>query len=231
MKLGLFTDPHYSTFDDPGSARRRSLALERISAAYDSFARSGCDLVVCLGDLTDHDKSAEKERENLARISSLMDSYGVPTICLMGNHDAFDFTSDKFYAIIGENKRPRDLTENGIKLIFLDACYFSDGRRYAPGDSDWTDTFLPSADELPAKLEGCARSYIFMHQNVDPELPLNHCLSNAAELRGIFAGNGRVAAVFQGHYHPGHRSSHGGTDYITLPALCEHENAWMTVEI
>ena len=231
MRIGLYTDTHYSSFDIGGSARRRTLAPERVKAAYDSFIARGCDMAVCLGDLTDGDVSAEKERENLVFLSSVIDSYPIPSVVLMGNHDAFDFTPDEFYYLIGEDKRPHDISDGGRKLIFIDACWFRNGRHYMPGDSDWTDTFYPYAGDIPRLLGDCREAYIFMHQNIDPDLPQNHRLYNADRMISVIRDDGRVKKVFQGHYHPGHVSEHDGIGYVTLPALCENDGAYMITDL
>ena len=70
-----------------------------------------------------------------------------------------------------------------------------------------------------------------MHQNIDPQIQPDHRLSNDAEIRAILEESGKVRSVFQGHYHPGHRSHVNGIEYFTLPAMCENENTWWTMEI
>ena len=151
--------------------------------------------------------------------------------CLMGNHDAFVLTPQRFYSVLG-TESPKSTCIDGRNLVFLDACYFSSGEHYAPGDSDWTDTFYPFADKLKAELEALSfPTYVFIHQNIDPEIPCNHRLFNADEILHIIEQRGIVKAVFQGHYHPGAESVHSGIRYITLPAMCENESAYWVFEL
>ena len=152
-----------------------------------------------------------------------MQKSAIPTVCLMGNHDAFVMTPERFYQVLGVGA-PRDLCINGRSFVFLDACYFKNGQHYAPGDSDWKDTFYPFAEELREKLTRLAApTYVFLHQNVDPSVPQSHRLFNWQEVFSLINQSGVVKAVFQGHYHRGCVSEHDGVSYITLAAMCESD--------
>ena len=70
-----------------------------------------------------------------------------------------------------------------------------------------------------------------IHQNIDPDISGDHRLFNSDEINGILASSGKVKAVFQGHYHPGHSSRHNGIRYATFPAMCENEDAVFVEEI
>ena len=39
-----------------------------------------------------------------------------------------------------------------------------------------------------------------------------------------------MKTVFQGHYHPGLSSRYGDVAYVTLPAVCENENAFFVFD-
>ena len=55
-----------------------------------------------------------------AELISLIRSYDIPFYSLMGNHDAFVFTPEEFYGILGEKYRPKDTARGGVNLLFLD---------------------------------------------------------------------------------------------------------------
>jgi 3',5'-cyclic AMP phosphodiesterase CpdA len=231
MRIGIFSDPHYSSQEITCGKRYNSCSLAKIRAAYEDFKREHCDLIVCLGDLTDKEETIEKELQNLREISDVMHDCRVPTVCLMGNHDAFTLTPEQFYGTLGIDP-PADRCIDGKTLIFLDACYFRSGVRYAPGDSDWRDAFLPNESVLKEKLDRAEHDvYIFIHQNIDPSVRADHRISNAESVFEIIGQSGAVKAVFQGHYHPGKHSKHDGVEYVTLPAMCENEAAYFIYEI
>lgn len=231
MKLGIFADPHYSSQEVTCQKRYNSRSLQKIAEAYAFFEQEQCDLIVCLGDLIDHECTREKVVENLKAIADVIHGTRIPTVCIMGNHDAFELTPDEFYAIL--KLEPTEELQLGSKnLLFLDTCYFSNGRHYEPGDSDWTDTYYPDTAHLKAKLSTlCGDTAIFLHQNIDPAIPQNHRLSNADSLLQAIHESRIVKAVIQGHYHHGCRSVHEGVEYITLPAMCENEGSFFIFEL
>ena len=231
MKLGIFTDAHYASKDPAGRERSNSLSLEKIRQAYAFFEKETCDLVICLGDLTDADESHEKEEENLRAIAAVIQASPLRTVCVMGNHDAFTFTEDEFYSLLG-GCRPETIRAEGKTLLFTDACYFKSGLRYQPGDSDWTDCFCPHTEELQAQLSAAEGDvYLFLHQNLDPDICSTHRPYNADAVNAMLWENGRVKAVYQGHYHLGGKSEHGGIRYVTFPSLRDNEAAFFIEEL
>ena len=57
-------------------------------------------------------------------------------------------------------------------------------------------------------------------------------IRNAPEVRALLSSSGKVKAVFQGHYHPGHENEIDGIRYHTLPAMCEgEENRFSIIEL
>ena len=61
MKIGIFTDSHYSSADITCGCRYNNQSLRKIREAYDFFEKANCDLVVCLGDLIDTELTIEQE--------------------------------------------------------------------------------------------------------------------------------------------------------------------------
>ena len=98
MKIGIFTDSHYSSAELTCGCRYNNQSLRKIKEAYDSFAKEKCDLVVCLGDLIDKENDKESEVKHLKEIADVINSYTMKTIVLMGNHDCFCFDREEFYA-------------------------------------------------------------------------------------------------------------------------------------
>jgi len=197
------------------------------------FAKENCEMAICLGDLIDHEESVEKVKANLEKVSQAFRAVSVPVIALMGNHDGFSLTEEDFYQILGDDCRPKTIQKDGKTLIFLDACYYDTGVHYHPElSSDWTNTFFPHLSWLKEEIAAAKGDvYVFMHQNIDPDVREDHCLHNAAEIRSILEESGKAKAVYQGHYHPGHQNECKGIRYVTFPAMCELENARFVIEI
>lgn len=231
MKIGIFTDSHYSSLPLSCGNRYHSKSLEKIKKAYKNFEEKKCDLIVCLGDLIDTEDSHQKEIENLKEIAKIINNSSVKTVCLMGNHDAFAFTQNDFYNILKDCK-PENINNEGKLLMFLDCCYFKSGKHYLPGDTDWTDTYYPYFDDLKKQIENSNEEiYIFLHQNLDTNIPSNHCLYNTELINTFLQGTPNIKTVYQGHYHNGQESINGGIRYKTFPAMCEIDEGYFIEEI
>lgn len=233
MRVGFFTDSHYSSAEVTCDVRYNSLSLEKIRRAYADFCRHGCELVIFLGDLTDTEETHDKEIENIREIRAVIEASGIPTVVVMGNHDAVAFTPEEFYAVLGENCQPRNIACGDTHILFLDACYYASGLHYAPDvEGTWMDTYYPFAEELKetlATLDG--NVYICMHQNIDPTISEDHRLHNDAVLRQVLEDSGKVCCVYQGHYHDGNEHYEGSIRYITYPAMCQNDQAWFVEEL
>lgn len=227
MKIGIFTDSHYSSSKLTCGCRYNNQSLRKIKEAYDFFEKEKCELVVCLGDLIDKENDKDREVKHLKEIADVITSYAMKTIVLMGNHDCFCFDREEFYAIL-EKCRPETFCLENKVLWFLDACYTKEGKRYTPPEGNWTDTCLPDLGKIGQELAQFSSEsiYIFLHQNVDGNIQEDHRVYNAAEFRALIENDGRVKTVYQGHYHAGMETKQNGIRYVTFPAMCQKEQAY-----
>lgn len=230
MKIGIYSDPHYSSQELTGGNRYNSRSLDKMKAAYADFAAAGCDLIVCLGDLTDTEDTHEQEVENMRQIAALFAACPIPTVCVMGNHDAYVFEPREFYALLG-GCEPLDWVDEGKTLLFLSANHNPDGSVYRPHAFHWDQCYVPTEGlaERLAAAEG--EVYVFLHQNLDAACPADHRPVNADAVCAIIEAAGNVKAVYQGHFHWGADTEKDGVRYVTLPAMCCFENTHRIIEI
>ena len=230
MKIGLFADAHYSSQEITCGVRRNNLSLRKLRDAYAYFAEHACSLCVSLGDLIDKNDSHAEDVRRLTEVSRVIAASGIETVCVMGNHDAFTFGKEEYYGILGGSE-PADRAVDGVRLMFPETCFFENGERYSPAGGDWKDCFMPEEKAFLSRLYGSAApAAVFLHHNIDPAVPQSHRLANADSLFKGIGDSGRVRTVFQGHYHPGARSRYAEVRYVTLPAVCENENAFFIVD-
>lgn len=230
MKIGLYSDPHYSSQELTGGNRYNSRSLDKMKAAYADFEAAGCDLIICLGDLTDTEDTREREIANMGEIAALFAACPIPTVCVMGNHDAYVFEPREFYALLG-GCEPLDWVDEGKTLLFLSANHNPDGSAYRPHAFHWDQCYVPT-EGLAERLDAAEGDvYVFLHQNLDAACPADHRPVNADAVCAILEAAGNVKAVYQGHFHWGADTEKDGVRYVTLPAMCCFENTHRIIEI
>ena len=72
MKIGLFTDSHYSSAKITCGRRYNSRSLVKIEQAMRYFQKEGSELVICLGDLIDSEDTQEKVLNNLHEVAAVI---------------------------------------------------------------------------------------------------------------------------------------------------------------
>ena len=82
MKLGIFTDSHYSSQKVSCGNRYNSKSLGKIKTAYAFFESQKCYLVVCLGDLIDKERDEAYVRELMTALVGI-----APVYYVTGNHE------------------------------------------------------------------------------------------------------------------------------------------------
>lgn len=148
----------------------------------------------------------------------------------MGNHDAYVFEPDEFYALLG-GCAPQDLTNQGKTLLFLNANHNPDGTPYHPHAFRWDACSLPT-EGLRERLAAAEEDVtVFLHQNLDAACPADHRPVNADEVCALLAQSGKVKTVYQGHYHWGADTTTNGVRYVTLPAMCCYDNTHRIIEL
>lgn len=234
MKIGLFTDPHYSDKQEPSCDRYHALSYDKISEAMSYFKEQKVDLVVCLGDMTDDCIDINDNAKALRRLADMINSYGIKFYSLMGNHDCLSFTREEFNELTNGAYPPFKIENENNILIFLDCNYNDNGEAYKVRDVDWTNTFLPKEqfEKLRELLNSPKNKFVFLHQNLDKDVDSYHIVHNAEEIRKKLEKASDVKMVIQGHYHKGHDNVINGIKYHTLRAMCTgRENYYEILEI
>ena len=230
MKIGLYSDPHYSSQEITGGNRYNRRSLDKMRAAYEDFIAAGCDRIICLGDLTDTEDTKEQEVANMREIADFFAACPIPTTVVMGNHDAYVFEPSEFYALLG-GCAPQDLIIEGKTLLFLSANHNPDGTPYQPHAFHWDKCYLPTEGLAQRIADAEGEVTVFLHQNLDAACPADHRPANADAVCRLLAESGKVTAVYQGHFHWGADTVTDGIHYVTLPAMCCYEDTHRIVEI
>ena len=145
---------------------------------------------------------------------------------MLGNHCVDTLTKGEFLGRVGQERSYFSFDAGGWHFVVLDACFRSDGEPYGRKNFEWTDPNIPAheVEWLRADLASAPGPVIvFAHQRLDVGSPYG--VKNAAEVRSVLEGSGRVRAVFQGHSHKNDFNEIGGIPYVTLVAMVEGSGA------
>lgn len=228
LSFGIVTDVHYADIPDNGQ-RTYSQSLDKLEECVDTMNRFGVDFLVELGDFKDMPVSASEEKAliYLYRAEKVFSSFKGPIFHVFGNHDVDCISKEQFLSVVSNSGIPKDKTyysfdKKGFHFIVLDADFDSTGRSFSKGHFDWGDSNIPEHELTWLKKDlrkARGTTIVFIHQQLDGEGP--YYVNNAQAVRKILERSGKVAAVFQGHYHEGQYRLLNGIHYYTLKAMIE----------
>ena len=232
LKFGIVTDAHYADTKPRGRRHYRE-SIAKMRECVERMNREKVAFLVELGDFKDQAAPPDKRStiSYLRTIEKVYRGFSGPTYHVIGNHDVDSISKREFLEEVANTGVPREskhysFDSEGLHFIVLDANYREDGTDYDSGNFHWTKAYVPP-DELKWLADDLARaktpSIVFVHQQLAGRGP--ECVRNAAEVREVLQGRGRVLAVFQGHKHSGGYDRAGGIHYYTLKAMVEGSGA------
>jgi hypothetical protein len=234
------------------SARYFSGALAKIDAFAQAMNRSKVSFIAELGDFTDNpaDATLAYDKRKIAAIGFVdaaearLAQFKGPRYHVFGNHDTDQMSKEDYLSHITNSGTPAGSTyfsfnQGGVHFIVLDAGFKANGNGYSgvpatPGAGyAWSDANIPAdeinwlktdlqANKLPVIVLG--HQYLNPAEQVDPLFDPAHTVKNAADVRSILENNGKVLAVFAGHYHDGGYQQVNGIPYIALQANAAYGN-------
>lgn len=209
LRFGILGDLHI------GSAGARRMTL----AAISDLNASGAELVVQLGDITNHGERAEFE---LA--TRLLSKLEMPCHTMLGNHDVFSITERRlsgreyYPGVFGRTPDGALIEHRGVRFAILDSAdnaaspfapfdlvtgTFSQG----PGGAIVRGALTPPQHDILAEIAvpGSPPAFVFLHHPVQPFTgfpPVVFGLRDADSGRlHATVDSGNVWGVFAGHTH------------------------------
>ncbi len=221
LRVALLTDMHYADKDPVGTRHYRE-TLPKLAEAATQFATDKPDFLVELGDLIDAADSPEVELRYLAKINEPFAAIAQDRHYVLGNHCVDMLTKEEFLGSVGQKESYYSFDRKGVHFVVLDACFRKDGQPYGRKNSAWDDANIPESeiDWLRQDLKKAdGKVIVLAHQRLDSNS--QHCVKNAAEVRGVLESSEKVMAVFQGHSHQNAYTEIGHIHYCTLVAMVE----------
>ncbi len=242
VRFGIVTDCHYADADTRERRFYRE-SLDKLAECVAQMNAEKVDFLIELGDFKDQNEPAVEEETlaHLERIEAVFQQFEGPTYHVLGNHDMDSISKPQFLARventgIDADRRYYSFDVKGLHCIVLDANHKTDGTDYDRGNFTSPDANIPAHELnwLRADLAATRRPVVvFVHQPLDA--PDRRYVNNAAEVRDILQGSGKVLAAFQGHQHKGGYRDVAGIHYCTLQAMVEGQglenNAYAVVEV
>jgi histidinol phosphatase-like PHP family hydrolase/predicted phosphodiesterase len=226
LDILVVSDLHYVNRTGAASrhlARQGEWGLLLMRKALHRLKRSGIrpGLVVVLGDLVD-DGLAAGTGEDLSELAAALESMGVPTLVVHGNHDG---DTARFETLFGA---PGLHEIGGYGFLVMND-------RVAPGDFTTRQASDLALVERMAAERPDLPLVVLQHNPLYPAIEEGtypYMLTNRAE---VLAGYGRadVLLSLSGHYHAGQAPARPDdrTTYYTVPALCEAPFAWAHIRL
>ncbi|MDR2110397.1 MAG: metallophosphoesterase [Spirochaetaceae bacterium] len=229
VRVGIFTDTHYSHKPDDGE-RFFQNSLEKMKNLTRFFRTWQVDLTFCLGDLIDTGEDDTDAALRLEELLAVWRTVSVPMYLCLGNHDINALPREAFFNALGLPcfHGYGSFDYGGVHFIILDTNHDKEGRAYTVRTLRWDECYLDQVqlDWLEADLKReNGPAMVFTHANLDPRYHDGeldpHVVKNHEDVRSVLLNSRRVQMVFQGHYHKGRSCILDGITYFTLPAVVE----------
>lgn len=225
VKFGLITDLHHAD-KLPAGARFYRETLNKLAEAARQFEKDKPSFVVELGDLIDAADSVKTEQTYLKQVNGVFSALSKDRHYVLGNHCVDTLTKEEFLDGVEQKQSYYSFDRGSVHFVVLDACFRGDGKSYGRKSSKWNDANIPKdqVDWLKGDLKATDKKVVvFVHQRLD--VANDYGIKNAAEVRKVLEGAGKVLAVFQGHSHKNDYKELVGIHYCTLVAMVEGAGA------
>lgn len=241
FSFGIITDVQYCDCE-PAGTRFYKTGPARLREAYTTLGSNSIDFIFNLGDLIDRDY------ESFKPLLEIIDSSGIKTYHLFGNHDYSVENRYKkriplpmpakegYYSFVHQNFRFIALNGNELstyattsKSSIKEAQDYISALRFegSPNCQDWNGGMSPrQLDWLKVQLDEASvngeKVFIFSHFPVFPEN--EHNLLNYKDVLYILNKYNNVIACFAGHNHAGNYGNKNLTHFVTLKGMVETDN-------
>ena len=250
FSFGVISDVQYADSNPIGTRYFRS-SPEKLKDALTTFRKDSVNFIVNLGDLI------EKDYESYKPILNILNSSGIKTYHLTGNHDysvdpryltrlpLFTESREGYYSIIYKKFRLIFLNGNEISTyVSASKTKVREANEYiaklkkngAINAIDWNGGIGPDqlvwiTGQLDQAADNSEKVIFFCHFPIAPENI--HNLLNYKEINDIIKKYTNIVAWFSGHNHEGNYSTLNKVHFVTFKGMVEtkRENSFAVLEI
>lgn len=218
----LMADAKVAVLPDIHMRNEYSDLLEReLESAIEELKEFQPDLLIVLGDIIQHEETAEEDRENIRKVKEKLEQLECEKRYLAGNHDSANLGNDELSRILG-NDLYGSTEVKGEKLIFLNTS--------APWLSGSRGETTPEQVEfLDEELGKCEEATIFVHHPIHyhdvqdsywwTNYPERAFCGNKKEINRVISKHRNVKLAVNGHLHENDFTEYEGVPHVTLNAF------------
>lgn len=235
IRFGLITDTHAHDIDSPLEGKWMSNTQERLATFTAAMNAWAPDFVIELGDFINGWVVLGAEPGDPARIPDILtwaedlyQAFDGPAYHVIGNHDLYNLSKSQVLSILGMEATFYSFDVGSYHFVILDVQHAADG-------TDLANTYTGVAGFVPESELNWLRSdlastnlptLICVHQPLDEgvediEAWGRATVLNQNALRDVFAEDGDVIAVLQGHEHANRYQLLDGIHFVTFEAMVD----------
>ena len=232
LRFGLVTDIHAHDLDSPLEGKWMSHTEERLLAFTSDMNDWSPDFAIELGDFINGWAVFGVDPGDPARIPDILAwadelyrQFDGIRYHVIGNHDLYNLDKPTYLAVLGQDTTYYSFDAGAYHFVVLDVQYAADGTDLAQCFPSIAG-FVPDLEMawLRADLASTDRpTIVCVHQRLDDFLEAwgRPTVSNGPELQALFAADGDVIAVLQGHDHANVHNVIDGIHYLTFVAMVD----------
>lgn len=235
VRFGLITDMHAHDLDSPLEGKWMSHTAERLTSFAEAMNAWAPDFVIELGDFINGWVVLGADPGDPARIPGILawadglyDQFNGPSYHVIGNHDLYNLEKSQYLEVLGMEATNYSFDVGSYHFVVLDVQFATDGtdlRNTYTGIAGFVP--IPEFEWLRADLDATELpTLVFVHQPIDDteeEIAAwnRATVLNQEALQRLFAEDGDVIAVFQGHDHANAHYVIDDIHYITFEAMVD----------
>lgn len=215
-RIGVIGDVHMRTEYAAELRRELEWVVDHLSRRFDPHH------LFVLGDLIEHEDSADDDRRNVERVKEVLDNADCSATYLLGNHDVENLAPADLCAVLDQERFTGRVDVDGVRIVYLDSSWGAHG---GPAG-------LLGAEQLRVLREyvaGDTETVVLLHHPVGPfdltdnywfeDYPERAFLIDRKELLEVLGSNDSVTATVSGHIHQTDVATAAGTMHISLNAF------------
>ncbi len=244
LRFGLVTDLHAHDLDSPLEGKWMSHTEERLDAFTSDMNEWSPDFVIELGDFINGWLVLGVEPGDPARIPDLLAwadalyaRYDGVRYHVIGNHDLYNLDKATYLDVLGQDTTYYSFDAGAYHFVVLDVQYALDGTDLA---NTYTGVagFVPPQEMawLQADLAASTQpTVVCVHQRLDDYLAEweRPTVLNQDDVQALFAADGDVIAVLQGHDHANVHNVIDEVHYLTFEAMVDQDTqpSWARITL